>query len=30
VDVTIAPDGSAQQVRLRPQLTGFEGRATRP
>ena len=29
-DVTIAPDGSAQQVRLRPQLTGFEGRATRP
>lgn len=29
-DVTIAPDGSAQQVRLRPQLTEFERRATRP
>ena len=29
-DVTIAPDGSAQQVRLRPELTEFERRATRP
>jgi len=29
-DVTIAPDGSAQQVRLRPQLTEFERRSTRP
>jgi anti-sigma factor RsiW len=29
-DVTIAPDGSAQQVRLRPQLTEFERRPTRP
>jgi anti-sigma factor RsiW len=29
-DVTIAPDGSAQQVRLHPQLTEFERRPTRP
>lgn len=29
-DVTIAPDGSAQQVRLRPQFTEFERRSTRP
>jgi anti-sigma factor RsiW len=29
-DVTIAPDGSARQVRLRPQLTEFERRPTRP
>lgn len=29
-DVMIAPDGSAQQIRLRPQLTEFERRATRP
>ncbi|PYU26163.1 MAG: hypothetical protein DMG32_10355 [Acidobacteria bacterium] len=29
-DVTIAPDGSAQQIRLRPQLTEFERRPTRP
>ena len=29
-DVTIAPDGSAQQIRLRPQLAGFERRTTRP
>jgi anti-sigma factor RsiW len=29
-DVTIAPDGSAQQIRVRPQLTEFERRPTRP
>jgi len=29
-DVTIAPDGSAQQIRLRPQLTEFERRPPRP
>lgn len=29
-DVTIAPDGSAQQIRLRPQLTKFERRSTQP
>jgi anti-sigma factor RsiW len=29
-DVTIAPDGSAQLVRLHPQLTEFERRPTRP
>lgn len=29
-DVTIAPDGSARQIRLRPQLTEFERRPTRP
>jgi hypothetical protein len=29
-DVTIAPDGSAQQILLRPQLTEFERRSTRP
>ena len=29
-DVTIAPDGSARQVRLRPQLTEFERRPARP
>jgi len=29
-DVMIAPDGSAQQVRLRPQLREFERRPTRP
>jgi anti-sigma factor RsiW len=29
-DVTIAPDGSAQQVRLRPRLTEFERRPTQP
>ena len=29
-DVTIAPDGSAQQIRLHPQLTEFERRPTRP
>jgi hypothetical protein len=29
-DVTIAPDGSAQQIRLRPQLTEFERRSTPP
>ena len=29
-DVTIAPDGSAQQIRLRPQLTEFERRSTQP
>jgi hypothetical protein len=29
-DVTIAPDGSAQQIRLRPQLTEFERRSNQP
>ena len=29
-DVTIAPDGSAQQIRLRPQLTELERRPPRP
>lgn len=29
-DVTIAPDGSAQQIRLRPQLTEFERRPNQP
>jgi anti-sigma factor RsiW len=29
-DVTIAPDGSAQQMRVRPQLTEFERRSTQP
>lgn len=29
-DVTIAPDGSAQQIRVQPQLTEFERRSTRP
>jgi anti-sigma factor RsiW len=29
-DVTIAPDGSAQQIRLRPQFVEFERRSTRP
>jgi len=29
-DVTIAPDGSARQIRLRPQFTEFERRSTRP
>ena len=29
-DITIAPDGSAQQIRLRPQLTEFERRPTQP
>jgi anti-sigma factor RsiW len=29
-EVAIAPDGSAQQIRLRPQLTEFERRSTRP
>ena len=29
-DVTIAPDGSAQQIRLRPQLTEFERRSSQP
>jgi anti-sigma factor RsiW len=29
-DVTIAPDGSPQQIRLHPQLTGFERRYSRP
>jgi anti-sigma factor RsiW len=29
-DVTIAPDGSAQQIRLRPQFTEFERRSTGP
>jgi Putative zinc-finger len=29
-DVTIGPDGSAQQIRLRPQLTEFERRLPRP
>jgi hypothetical protein len=29
-DVTIAPDGSAQQIRLRPELTGFERRSSQP
>jgi hypothetical protein len=30
VDFSIAPDGSAQGIRLQTQLTGFEGRATQP
>lgn len=30
VDLSIAPDGSAQGLRLRPQLAGFERRATQP
>ena len=29
-DVTIGPDGSAQQIRVRPQLTEFERRANQP
>ena len=29
-DLTIAPDGSAERVRLRPRLTGFERRTTQP
>jgi Putative zinc-finger len=29
-DVTIAPDGSAQQIRLRPQLTEYERRSRQP
>ena len=29
-DVTIAPDGSAQQIRLRPQLTEYERRSNQP
>jgi hypothetical protein len=29
-EVAIAPDGSAQQIRLRPQLMEFERRPTRP
>jgi anti-sigma factor RsiW len=29
-DVTIAPDGSAQQIRLTPQLTEFERRSSLP
>jgi hypothetical protein len=29
-DVTIAPDGSAQQIGLRLQLAEFERRSTRP
>lgn len=29
-DVIIAPDGSAQQIRFRPQLTEFERRPTKP
>ena len=29
-DVTIAADGSAQQIRLRPQFVEFERRSTRP
>ena len=29
-DVTIAPDGSAQQIRLRPQLTEYERRSSQP
>jgi anti-sigma factor RsiW len=29
-DITIAPDGSAQQIRLQPQLAEFERRPTRP
>jgi hypothetical protein len=30
VDFSIAPDGSAQGIRLRPQLTGLERRETQP
>jgi hypothetical protein len=29
-DVTIAPDGSAERLRLRPRLAGFERRTTQP
>jgi anti-sigma factor RsiW len=29
-DVSFGPDGSAQQIRLRPRLIGFEGRTTQP
>jgi len=29
-DVTIAPDGSAERMRLRPRLAGFERRTTQP
>jgi hypothetical protein len=29
-DVTIAADGSAEQLRLRPRLAGFERRTTQP
>jgi len=29
-DVMLAPDGSAQQIRIRPQLTEFERRPNRP
>jgi hypothetical protein len=29
-DLTIAPDGSAGRLRLRPRLTGFERRTTQP
>lgn len=29
-DVSLGPDGSAQQIRLRPRLIGFERRATQP
>ncbi|HEY2119497.1 MAG TPA: zf-HC2 domain-containing protein [Candidatus Acidoferrum sp.] len=29
-DLSIAADGSAQQIRLRPRLVGFERRATQP
>jgi len=30
VDFNIGPDGSAQEIRLRTQLTGFEGGVTQP
>lgn len=29
-DVSLGPDGSAQQIRLRPRLAGFERRASQP
>jgi anti-sigma factor RsiW len=29
-DLNLAPDGSAQQIRLRPRLIGFERRTTQP
>jgi hypothetical protein len=28
--VSFGPDGSAQQIRLRPRLIGFERRTTQP
>jgi hypothetical protein len=29
-DMTIAPDGSADRLQLRPRLAGFERRTTKP